>query len=1406
MVQRGTLFTWAEDNPGLAKYFVLTIKDKNGTVIAKAQTPASKPYYRVSAAFLKGLPPPDSLPYFNWSPPLPVVAKPVISARKASGGKRYAPLVQTASMVSGGAGAPSPPSPSASVKTTDLPAYIDAHLSETALTQLDLHGLGKAGNANATWQVEGFWSNPVTGQDEAVESSMALPLRLPAAPTGLFDCDAAAKGSSVALQSGGGGAAPVTGQPVLLSGTVDVSESPYRLTSPFYVLLPGVSHPENLLTTYDNVYVSWGDGEVDRLSVDRPESKATTIPIRRNGKPLNHVYGRAGTFQVKIYVVPDEQDQDPSSAAVYSSNSVYGRALRAYYAGSKASGGIHQGAGSAVPDVTIDASGGTSSGGGSLVTGHPGAGAAVSANAPSSIKLQGEDAYLLACATIEVEEPLDQTAYGPLHLKHVDVVFPSQAKSPPEVSDCSDAFTATARIGYYGMGKIALGWSVDGGKEIVQEPQDGIGPGKKSPLSQVDVQSPPLPASLAGSPHSLTVRVWVVSDAQASSVSGGGGGDPSGASAAGTSADPPAGSVTMTVMRPTQVSYSGIGSKVTYSGHPGGQGSSGGGTVLPFLFHVTIATPDRQVTSAPAAYKVVPHDPSVPCSITFPTRDGPFTISDIGPDYKQAGDGTWSGSGKLHLRLPEGTSGTRQVFVPVTFSGWTLSGSGGGTVGDGGTLDVSADAPVTVAGLTGKIAHVKGTAGHAQPLTITLSVTLSPFSGLKLPASVGSWNVTGPITPQGDFYKQGLSLGHAGLGVSGFGLQNVTITLDLSRSQGSQPAAGGCNPGGAGTAWIGLYIQKGTLKLNAFGRKFSSLPQPSIAGWSIGSSGLSGHLAKVAVNASAKWELATLKLDTLDFDVCSSSLSATYHLELDHVPVLNANLTGDLQIGFDGSVSGSLAVPNLEKNFGVIAMKVHNADFKNEAGVGWRLGMDVKFTLSAADKTFYTFNLNGLRVRLNGAIALKGGATTVKLPIGGKAALGPVQIDIQQIVLGLGTQSGNPYLEINFGGGFHLSSVLSVSVSHVKYRLVSHGSTMQGEGPFIDKVKVHAQFPDGPSPTVLLDVTVAYKHQGGRTVYAGSGHLSILNTGDIDAAFLLGYQNGQDYWMAKVGIPLGPTGVSLYPPYLTLYQIMGGLGHNVPLDALQKSTNLEDIQPSFDGSYSFMAGVRVGSVDKGFTYTFDGLLTIKTSPVAFRIDVKAWLLTGNHSGDGQLHGFIQYASKCFDAGLSGEVHALNDAVWVKAPSHACSIHFGPDGWHVYLGQNKKGMRLQAHVLVVNAQGWLMLDANGFWVGGELSTHLHYGGKLWGFGAHADVDFTQLMSLKISIPLHVRGEFSFSVSIEAGIDTPAGCLCVHPGVSLDLVGEAFPVSLCGTATIKFGKICWCVLGCCHTYQTSVKMCV
>ncbi|MEJ2422068.1 MAG: hypothetical protein P8018_10245, partial [Acidobacteriota bacterium] len=1086
VVQRGALFTWVEDNPGVAKYFVLYIKDKDGKVIAEAQTPASRPYYRVTTAFLKGLPSPDSLPYFDWTPPAPVIMKPVVKASK-NASPRYPPYILPASMSSQAGGGGSQPSSqvSSTIKPEDLRNYINANMSQSALTQIDLHGLTHVGYSNATWQVKGFWKNPISGEAEAVESSMSLPLRLPAAPTGLFNCDAAAKGGKINLQSGGGGAVPTTGKPVLLSGQVDFGASPYRLTSPFYVILLGMSGGGNHLTSYNNVYVSWGDGDVERLSVDNPQAKSTVIELHRNGQPLSHIYHRAGTFQVKVYVMPDGKDENPEAAAVFSSNSVYGQAVQAYYRGAPSS---NTGSSSVVPSVSLDLSGGSK---GTQAEFQPESSAQADMHAPSSIKLPGEDAYLLACGSVEVQEPLDETAYGPLHLKHVEIVFPGQSKTPPEATDCSESFTGTARISYYGMVKIALGWIVDGGEEIVQEPADGIGPGSKTPLAQVEIQSPPLPVSLQGSPHHLKVRVWVVSDSQASSVSSESGGSSMGASGGGSSGSGTTTSlVGMTVMRPNQVSYAGLGKSITVSG--GGSGSSSGsssassgGAYLPFLMHVKISLPDREVTSDPVEYKVVAHDPSVPCNLTFPTRDGDFTISDIGSNFHQAGNGTWSGSGKLKLKLPEGTSGAKQVFVPVTFSGWSFSGGAGGrTVANGGSLDVAANTAIHVIGLQGKITHVSGTAGHSQPLSITLSLKLSSFSGLVLPGSVPPWSVTGPITPEGDFYKEGLSLVHAGIGVSGFGLDGVTLALDLSRSQGTAPAGDSCNPAGTGTSWTGLYIQSGTLKLNLFGRTFKSIPEPSIEGWSIGPSGLSGHLGSVALNASASWELATLKLNTLDFDVCSSSLSAKYHLQLEHVPVINTTLSGTLQIGYDGSVAGDFSVPDLEKHFAMIDMKVHNANFKNEAGVGWRLGMDVRFSMEAAGKNFYSFDLNGLRVKLNGSVALEGGAASINLPIGGKANLGPVQIEMNQVALKVGAKSGHSYFEFSFGGGFHLSSVLSVSASHVKYRLVSQGSTWHGEGPFVDNIKLHGQFPDGPSPTVLLDVSLSYKHDSGRTVFS----------------------------------------------------------------------------------------------------------------------------------------------------------------------------------------------------------------------------------------------------------------------------------------------------------------------------------
>ena len=136
--------------------------------------------------------------------------------------------------------------------------------------------------------------------------------------------------------------------------------------------------------------------------------------------------------------------------------------------------------------------------------------------------------------------------------------------------------------------------------------------------------------------------------------------------------------------------------------------------------------------------------------------------------------------------------------------------------------------------------------------------------------------------------------------------------------------------------------------------------------------------------------------------------------------------------------------------------------------------------------------------------------------------------------------------------------------------------------------------------------------------------------------------------------------VSLFGPIHDETVLEGGLGHNIPIDAFSYAPSIQTLKPQIDGSYLFMAGARLGDSAGGFVYTFDGNLTVKaTGPDAgFRINIQAWLLTADHSGQGQFQGFIQYAGSSFDAGLWGEYHLLGDAVWVKAPQNACSVHFG----------------------------------------------------------------------------------------------------------------------------------------------------
>ncbi|MEJ2420742.1 MAG: hypothetical protein P8018_03270, partial [Acidobacteriota bacterium] len=986
-------------------------------------------------------------------------------------------------------------------------------------------------------------------------------------------------------------------------------------------------------------------------------------------------------------------------------------------------------------------------------------------------------------------------ANGPLHLLKIEITgFPGYDGSPPQVSDCAEAFTAQAELSYYGKGHLLLVWFVDG--EAVDMRVEDVGPGAKDPFQKRQFDSNALPGGLAGSEHHVCVRAWAFQEmGEIGNIMTSGDLRCKPPSSGGASQE------TKLVMRPSNLGYASLGrtygSSSTMAPSSTVQGKSvaagavkqTGGSAYkvsssvvqvvhaPLLISVTQPVSEKDVSSPEVTYQIVAHDPSVPCILWFPAKGGVFKISDL-MQLSQEGDGTYSGRGMLHLALPEGPGSYRAFYVPVEFSHFKLTGEGDSRQVASGEIDcdVAPAKPLNanVTGLEGSVTHIKGTAGPAEPLLVRFSLHVSPYGGLTPRGAALAWtSVEGPITPDGDFYYDGpMALPPAGLGHSGFTVEGTKLILDWSRKEGGPPPdVEGCAPGAPDESWVGLRIEEGTLTLYDFGQG-PIVQKPSTAGWYISSSGLTGAVPPSTLSQSLSMGGMQLRVKNVEVSVCSSSMHALYGVDLKQVPFLEADLAGTLQVDWNGNLCSSFGGTGLEREYGTVKLRVNDADFNNEAPFGWRVALNATLTFKAKGETLTEVDVDGIRIKGSGEIFWKNGASQASVPLGGSAMMGPVKMDLTQLSIKMARVGGKPKVDFGLGGRFHVSSVLAETENTLKYSLApGGGGTLSSPEPTVSKFHLDAQFPP-VAPVARLKADVTYSKDGaGNWKMLGSGRLSILDTGEIEADFLMGYQGGKDYWLCRVAVPLGESGVPLFPPFLSLYYIQGGLGHNIPLTSFSSKGGLD---------------TQTAGPDAGF-----------------RIDVKAWLLTNSHGGNGQFQGFIQYAGNSFDAGLSGEYHLLNNAVWVKAPAGACSVHFGPDGWHIYLGQNIEGLKLQAHVLVADCKGFFMLDNTGFRTGGSVEAHMHYGGSLWGFGAHVNIDTYMAIEVAIEVsPIHLRGDFWLGVQVEAGIDTPVGCLCVSPGVNLHVWAEALPVKVCGEAHIRFGRICWCLVGCCKTYGVTV----
>ncbi|MBK8791857.1 MAG: hypothetical protein IPN59_01670 [Holophaga sp.] len=293
--------------------------------------------------------------------------------------------------------------------------------------------------------------------------------------------------------------------------------------------------------------------------------------------------------------------------------------------------------------------------------------------------------------------------------------------------------------------------------------------------------------------------------------------------------------------------------------------------------------------------------------------------------------------------------------------------------------------------------------------------------------------------------------------------------------------------------------------------------------------------------------------------------------------------------------------------------------------------------------------------------------------------------------------------------------------------------------------------------------------------FSGEVDLSMFGGTPVKAQFVLGYDKGKDYFATRVDVPVGPSGVVIYPEVVSLFRLSGGFAYNFGLDVFKDGGSIANAKPDFKGETLFMAGARLGSAD-GFIYTLDGQLTVKSSGAA-RMDFGAWLLSANPSGNAPLRGSLEYSGGNFDGRLWGGFSFLGDVVALdlgaSEATAACSLHFGGGNWRIYAG-NRDGQRIVGKLMGTTANAYLML-------GNEVGLAVG-GGTSWYFGAGVGVKAYAKgwmdMGMQITPQPKIIGDFG--AGLEAGVC--AFGACVTAGVNAGIHAEALPISISASCCV------------------------
>lgn len=1000
----------------------------------------------------------------------------------------------------------------------------------------------------------------------------------------------------------------------------------------------------------------------------------------------------------------------------------------------------------------------------------------------------------------------------------------------PSTTPCNLFYSALTRIKFYGQGTVRVVWKVDerqvGSREVVVKSPKRIGlkadeaqTCKNPLLGEVTLNSPALPVDSLGR-HLTNVEAYVLPDKSgdldledlnviSNLALGKALPSPMSPRLAHTLADtfgragsgkPP---VKLGLLNPSQTpgraAFVPLQLDQTEAGGSKIQRASNG--VLSGLMQ--LQPPYRVETRG--AYEVKATQPDKICNLFFPTKGGNFPVTNLGSTLKLTPDGAMqraSGKGLLVFGLKAGTAPDAVAPYPlsISFSDWQVDGV---TVAKG-QVELQPNQSYDGPGVTGKLLKVHGEiADKNAPQDMKATLELSPTDTSMVLTSDGSrrpvWKAEAPVTTQGDWIAKGLKLETTVLGPTPWAFSAEGVTIDLSSIEGNDPK-GGKSPDWVGVSLGTVSLIPSTLGIQG-GEWTKALPHPT--DWTIEGLGVKG---KADVGPwHSDYRNGHLSIGNIHFNAKNGHYAATYKDVEIRSPWFKDPIKGDAT--WVRMESGTYML-NLDKLHvdkrptlagGPMALEPMDLQFTRIKEGGLLMQGRAHISLRAENKPLATFDVERVGFGLDGLMYFGDeGERSAKATLNRASTLGFTPADLQDAVLSGATTKEQP-LSLRINAKLRLSEnpVIPGTPVTMNFALKAEGTPGSFTAPEVkvDPFSTEVAFPLG-SPSLKAKINTNYQPGGAAggapampsNRFSGDVDLSMFGGAPVRAQFVLGYDKGKDYFATRVDVPLGPSGVVIYPEVVSLYRLSGGFAYNFGLDVFKDGGSIADAKPDFKGETLFMAGARLGSAD-GFIYTLDGQLAVKSSGAA-RMDFGAWLLSSNPSGNAPLRGCLEYSGGNFDGRIWGGMHFLGDTVALElGPSEqtaACSLHFGGGNWHIYAG-DRNGQRIVGRLLGSTANAYMMLGNEvGLAVGGGTSWYLGAG-----VGVKAYAKGWMDMGLQITPQPKIIGDFG--AGMEAGVC--AFGACVSAGVNANIHAEALPIAVSASCCLDLpwplGDICFTV---------------